>query len=60
MQDQAFDWVDRFVGHLTYERRLSELTCRNYRRDLDALAEVRHFHVARRALSDALAARSGR
>jgi integrase/recombinase XerC len=38
MQDQASDWVDRFVGHLTYERRLSELTCRNYRRDLDALA----------------------
>ena len=38
MQDQARDWVDRFVGHLTYERRLSELTCRNYRRDLDALA----------------------
>ncbi len=38
MQDQARDWVDRFVGHLTYERRLSDLTCRNYRRDLDALA----------------------
>lgn len=32
-------WVDRFIRHLEYERRLSPLTCKNYRRDLDALAD---------------------
>jgi integrase/recombinase XerC len=31
-------WIDRFIRHLEYERRLSPLTCKNYRRDLDALA----------------------
>lgn len=29
--------IERFVDHLKYERRLSPLTCQNYRRDLDAL-----------------------
>ena len=32
------DWIERFIRHLTYERRLSKETCRHYRRDLDALA----------------------
>jgi integrase/recombinase XerC len=32
------DWIDRFIRHLTYERRLSPETCKHYRRDLDALA----------------------
>ena len=31
-------WIDRFIRHLDIERRLSPLTCKNYRRDLDALA----------------------
>jgi len=31
-------WIDRFIRHLELERRLSPLTCKNYRRDLDALA----------------------
>jgi integrase/recombinase XerC len=31
------DWIERFIRHLQYERRLSPLTCRHYRRDLDAL-----------------------
>ena len=31
------DWIDRFIGHLKYERRLSDLTCKHYRRDLLAL-----------------------
>jgi len=31
------DWIDRFISHLTYERRLSPLTCKHYRRDLHAL-----------------------
>ena len=31
-------WIDRFIRHLDVERRLSPLTCKNYRRDLDALA----------------------
>ena len=31
-------WIDRFIRHLEYERRLSPLTCKNYRRDLQVLA----------------------
>ena len=31
-------WTDRFIRHLEIERRLSPLTCKNYRRDLEALA----------------------
>jgi integrase/recombinase XerC len=31
-------WIDRFIRHLEFERRLSPLTCENYRRDLDTLA----------------------
>ena len=31
-------WIDRFMRYLEYERRLSKHTCKNYRRDLDALA----------------------
>ena len=31
-------WIDRFIRHLEYERRLSPLTCQNYRRDLRNLA----------------------
>ena len=30
-------WIDRFIRHLEFERRLSPLTCKNYRRDLLAL-----------------------
>jgi integrase/recombinase XerC len=32
------DWIDKFIDHLKYERRLSPLTCKHYRRDLLALA----------------------
>ncbi len=38
MQPGENDWIDKFIDHLTYERRLSPLTCRHYRRDLDSLA----------------------
>ena len=31
-------WIDRFIRHLEFERRLSPLTCKNYRRDLLTLA----------------------
>lgn len=31
-------WIDRFIKHLALERRLSELTCKHYRRDLNSLA----------------------
>jgi integrase/recombinase XerC len=34
----AAGWIDRFVRHLEYERRLSPQTCKNYRHDLQALA----------------------
>ncbi len=30
-------WIDRFMRYLEYERRLSKHTCKNYRRDLEAL-----------------------
>ena len=32
-------WIDRFIRHLEYERRLSPLTCKNYRRDLERLVD---------------------
>jgi integrase/recombinase XerC len=32
----AKDWIDKFIAHLEYERRLSPLTCKHYRRDLEA------------------------
>ncbi len=32
-------WIDRFIRHLETERRLSPLTCRNYRRDLELLLQ---------------------
>ena len=30
-------WIDRFIRHLEFERRLSNETCKHYRRDLRAL-----------------------
>jgi len=30
-------WIERFIRHLEFERRLSPLTCKNYRRDLETL-----------------------
>ena len=38
MHSAAQDWINRFIAHLEYERRLSSLTCKHYRRDLNALA----------------------
>lgn len=37
MRESEKDWIDRFIGHLEYERRLSPLTCKHYRRDLNSL-----------------------
>jgi integrase/recombinase XerC len=43
------DWIDRFIHHLEYERRLSPLTSKHYRRDLMALlrfcdkSDIRHW-----------------
>ncbi len=34
-------WIDRFIHHLAFERRLSPETCKNYRRDLVALRGFR-------------------
>jgi integrase/recombinase XerC len=33
------DWIDKFIRHLKYERRLSPLTCKHYRRDLNSLQD---------------------
>lgn len=38
MQAAAARWIDRYLGHLRTERRLSPLTASSYRRDLGALA----------------------
>lgn len=38
MDSAETNWIDKFIGHLKYERRLSPLTCKHYRRDLLALA----------------------
>jgi len=32
-------WIARFIRHLEFERRLSPLTCKNYRRDLELLLD---------------------
>ena len=37
MLEAELAWIDKFIGHLEYERRLSGLTCKHYRRDLGAL-----------------------
>jgi integrase/recombinase XerC len=31
------DWIDAFIRHLEFERRLSKETCKHYRRDIVAL-----------------------
>ncbi len=38
MQEVALDWIEKFVRHLSHERRLSTHTCKNYQRDLNGLA----------------------
>lgn len=35
-------WIDKFIRHLEFERRLSPETCKNYRRDLVALRTFRN------------------
>ncbi len=39
MLDVESAWIEKFVRHLAYERRLSALTCKHYRRDISALAK---------------------
>ena len=36
MPDSKDEWIDKFIGHLGFERRLSPLTLKHYSRDLDA------------------------
>lgn len=38
MNTPEHEWVERFSKHLEFERRLSPLTCKHYRRDLRGLA----------------------
>ena len=47
MDSAERDWIDRFIGHLKYERRLSDLTCKHYRRDLHALVAYCDDHDIR-------------
>jgi integrase/recombinase XerC len=39
MRQDEKDWINNFIRHLQYERRLSELTCKHYRRDLESLSQ---------------------
>ncbi len=39
MKKIEYDWIDKFIRHLEFERRLSHLTGKHYQRDLKALAE---------------------
>jgi len=34
VRESEKDWIDKFIRHLKYERRLSPLTCKHYQRDL--------------------------
>ncbi len=36
-------WIDRFIRHLEFERRLSTQTCKSYRRDLISLLAFREY-----------------
>jgi integrase/recombinase XerC len=35
------DWIDKFIHHLEFERRLSPQTCKSYRHDLESLLAFR-------------------
>ena len=37
------DWIDKFINHLKFERRLSPQTCKNYRHDLESLLAFREY-----------------
>ncbi len=37
------DWIDKFIRHLEFERRLSPQTCKSYRRDLVSLLAFREY-----------------
>jgi integrase/recombinase XerC len=39
MQPDQLDWIEKFLTHLSHERRLSPLTSKNYQRDLSNLIE---------------------
>jgi len=36
-------WIDKFIRHLEFERRLSPQTCKSYRHDLESLLEFREY-----------------
>jgi integrase/recombinase XerC len=36
-------WIDKFIRHLEFERRLSPQTCKSYRHDLDSLLVFREY-----------------
>jgi len=36
-------WIDRFIRHLEFERRLSPQTCKSYRHDLNSLLAFREY-----------------
>jgi integrase/recombinase XerC len=48
MLESEQSWIDKFIRHLEYERRLSPLTCKHYRRDLLSLQDhCEQFNIER-------------
>jgi len=37
MHDTEHDWIEKFIRHVRFERRLSDLTAKHYQRDLETL-----------------------
>ena len=59
MLESEVDWIDKFIRHLQYERRLSTLTCKHYRRDLKALQNYcEHVDIERWSQPDSETMRS--
>ncbi len=53
------EWIERFLGHLAHERRVSPLTVKHYRRDLEQLARFcAERHLAQWRALDAHHARA--
>jgi len=44
VDDAEQGWIDRYIHHLEFERRMSPLTCKHYRRDLTALLQWCQLH----------------
>jgi integrase/recombinase XerC len=44
VHDNQIEWIARFIRHLETERRLADLTCKHYRRDIESLRRYCEKH----------------